>query len=73
MPSRSHTTTCRTDGACSSAASATSFIETGLPRRGTASAVSSATAPASLSRAATAGAPKPEKIGTAIAPILQIA
>ena len=73
MPSRAHTTTARTDGTSATAASAIAFIATGRPRRGTASAVSNATAPASASRAATAGAAKPEKIGTTIAPILAIA
>ena len=43
---------------------------TGRPLRGTASAVISATAPASVRRAATAFAAKPEKIGTTMAPIL---
>ena len=63
----------RTVGASATASSAIAFIETGLPRLGTASAVRSATAPASARRAATAGAANPEKMGTTIAPILHTA
>ena len=49
---------------------ATCSMAIALPRRKLTSAVTIAFAPASLSRAATACAPKPEKIGTTIAPIL---
>ena len=73
VPSRDHTTMDCTDGTSATAWSAIAFIDTGRPRRGTASAVSSATAPASARRAATAGAAKPEKMGTTIAPILAMA
>ncbi len=67
-PSRRHTTTRSTDGAVRSASSAISFIATTWPRRSEPSAVISAVAPASASRAAIAWAAKPEKIGTCTAP-----
>ena len=73
VPSRSQTITFPTLGAAGSASSTVAFIDTGRPLRGTPSAVISATAPASASLAATAGAPNPEKMGTTIAPILQTA
>ncbi len=68
-PSRFQTTTCSTDGVSASAVSAISFSGTVAPRRSVASAVTSTFAPASASRAAIAGAAKPEKIGTWIAPM----
>ena len=55
------------------ASSTTGFIGTGRPLRGTASAVITATAPASARRAATAFAANPEKIGTTTAPIFATA
>ncbi len=67
-PSRSQTTTCSTDGDVSSASSTTSFIGIVLPRRSDASAVITTFASESWSRAATAWAAKPEKIGIWIAP-----
>ena len=48
-----------------------SSIGTARPFRGNASAVSSTDTPASSSRTATASGPKPLKIGTQIAPILE--
>jgi hypothetical protein len=67
-PSRRQTTIASSDGACCAASSAIAFIGTSRPRRSDASAVMSTFASASCSRAATAGAAKPEKTGTWIAP-----
>ena len=62
-PRRRQTTVCVTVAADSSASSAICFIGTICPRRSDPSAVISALAFASASRAAIAGAAKPEKIG----------
>ena len=67
-PSRRQTTTCSTDGESASASSTTAFMASSLPRRSDPSAVITTFASASRSRAATAGAAKPEKIGTWMAP-----
>ena len=61
---RCQTTTRSTLGASASASSRTSFIGTSRPRRYDASAVTTTFAPASASRADTAGPANPEKIGT---------
>ena len=53
----SATNTVRTEGTDATAASAVSFMRTIFPRRVNPSAVTSATAPASCSRIATASAP----------------
>src|SRR6266511_3399566 len=65
---RRQTTVWVTLGALSRASSAISFIGTICPRRSEPSAVISAFALASASRAAIAGAANPEKIGTCTAP-----
>ena len=67
-PSRRQTTVCVTVGDDSSASSAICFIGTTCPRRSEPSAVISAFAFASASRAAIAGGAKPEKTGTCTAP-----
>src|SRR3990172_8855663 len=66
-PNRRTTSTSRTVGAAATAASAVSFSRTIPPRRRKPSAVTSRDAAQSARRAATAGAPYPEKIGTKIA------
>ena len=67
-PSRRQTTTCSTEGESASASSTSAFIGTSRPRRSEPSAVTTTFASACWSRPAIAGAAKPEKIGTWIAP-----
>ena len=67
-PSRSSTTTDWTQPRWTTASSIVDFSSIALPRRSVPSAVSTTFASASTSRAATAGAARPEKIGTTTAP-----
>ena len=65
---RPHDDPCRRSRPATAARSAVSFIGTTCPLRREPSAVISTSRRASASRAATASAPKPQKIGTQIAP-----
>ena len=67
-PKRRRLKTVCTDGTSSRALASVASIQTGFPRRDVASAVSTATAPASFRRLMIAGGAKPENNGTATAP-----